>query len=387
MYQLNETQQALVAKVGQLADEKIAPYADEVDAQGRFPQEALAALAQNGFFGLTVPEQYGGLGQGLRVMAAVLDQIAQRCASTAMVYLMHLSGTASYLTFADGNSDLVEGTLRAIAKGEHLTTLAWSEKGSRSHFWAPISQAAEANGGFDLSAKKSWVTSAGYADSYIVTTRAANSTQPMDVNLYAVYKQDAGLTVSGAWNSLGMRGNASAPMALENVAVSSERSLNNPGDGFRRMMGDIAPWFLIGNAAVSIGISEAATQSTIAHLTAGRFENNNSTLADLPNLRERLARMRIATDAARAHLSGILATVESGDPAAQLFVLEAKASAGETALLVTDLAMKACGGAAFSRHLTVERNFRDARAASVMAPTSDVLHDFIGRALCGMELF
>jgi alkylation response protein AidB-like acyl-CoA dehydrogenase len=389
MYRLDETQQALVEKVALLADEKIAPYADEVDAQGRFPKEAVNALAQSGFLGLIVPEEYGGQGQGLRVMAAVLEQIAQRCASTAMIYLMHLSGTASYVTHLQKQPDhaLSQDTLRAIGRGEHLTTLAWSEKGSRSHFWSPVSQAALAGGQTQVSAKKSWVTAAGYADSYVVTTRTAEVSDPMDVTLYAVYKNDKGLSVSGPWNSLGMRGNASAPMELESLALTPQRALNEAGDGFRRMMEDIAPWFLLGNSAVSIGISEAAVQSTIKHLTAGRFEYNNSSLADLPNLRERLARMRITTDAARAHLVTVLDAVESGDASANLLVLASKASAGEAALAVTDLAMKACGGAAFSRHLSVERNFRDARAASVMAPTSDVLHDFIGRALCGLPLF
>ena len=112
-----------------------------------------------------------------------------------------------------------------------------------------------------------------------------------------------------------------------------------------------------------------------------------SYLADLPNLRERLARMRIQTDKTRAHLSMVLDKLESGAPDAMLGVLSAKASASGAAKEVTDLAMETCGGAAFSRHLSVERNFRDARAASVMAPTTDVLHDFIGKALCGMPLF
>jgi alkylation response protein AidB-like acyl-CoA dehydrogenase len=97
--------------------------------------------------------------------------------------------------------------------------------------------------------------------------------------------------------------------------------------------------------------------------------------------------MRIETDKARAHLVKTLDAAESGDPSAMLLVLESKAAAADTALEVTDIGMRACGGAAFSKHLSVERNFRDARAMSVMAPTSDVLHEFIGRALCGMELF
>ena len=97
--------------------------------------------------------------------------------------------------------------------------------------------------------------------------------------------------------------------------------------------------------------------------------------------------MRIRTDQARAHLVATLDAVEGGSDAAQLLVLESKTVGAEAAIDVTDKGMRACGGAAFSKHLGVERYFRDARAAAVMAPTSDVAYEFIGRALCGMELF
>ena len=97
--------------------------------------------------------------------------------------------------------------------------------------------------------------------------------------------------------------------------------------------------------------------------------------------------MRLRTDQARAYLATTVDALEGGDEAAMLWALGTKAQAAEAALEVTDLGMRACGGAAFSRHLGIERIFRDARAMSVMAPTSDVLHDFVGKALCGMELF
>lgn len=107
----------------------------------------------------------------------------------------------------------------------------------------------------------------------------------------------------------------------------------------------------------------------------------------MPNLRARLAEMRIETDKARVHLVSVIDAVENPGPLTQLLVLEAKAAAGEMAIKVTDIGMRACGGAAFSKHLGLERYFRDARAAIVMAPTTDHIYDFIGRALCGMEVF
>jgi alkylation response protein AidB-like acyl-CoA dehydrogenase len=383
MYRLDQEQEAIVQRVRDLADAEIAPDAERVDREGVFPERAMNALARDGFLGLTVPAEYGGMGQGPRVTAAVVEEIAQRCASTAMVYKMHICGIACYAARPDVAAD----QLKEAAAGRHLTTLAWSEKGSRSHFWAPVSRAEGNNGNITLNAEKSWVTSAGKAQSYVVSTGAAGTDEPMASTLYMVLDQDSGLEISGPWDGLGMRGNASAPMSLKGMEIPSARALSEPGKGFDAMIGVVLPWFQFGNAAVSIGISEAAVQSTARHLTGKKFEHLNSRLADLPNLRARLAQMRIATDMARAHLSATLDAIESPGAHTMLLVLESKVAASETALQVTDLAMRTCGGAAFSKHLTVERNFRDARAGSVMAPTADVLHDFIGRALCGMELF
>lgn len=154
------------------------------------------------------------------------------------------------------------------------------------------------------------------------------------------------------------------------------------------MMEITLPWFQIGSSAVSIGIAEAAFAGTVAHTTSARFEHLNESLASgLPGIRTRLARMRLAIDSARAYLDHTLARIEKGAPDTMLFVLGSKATAAEMALSVTDEAMRACGGAAFVRSLSIERNFRDARAASVMAPTTDVLYDFIGKAVAGLPLF
>lgn len=373
----------LVERARQVANDVIARHAAEVDQESHFPKEAIQALGEAGLMGLTIPEEYGGRGQGLRAATKVLEEIAQRDASAGMIYLMHLCGVACYAA----SPRTAAQQLRDAAAGRHLATLAWSEKGSRSHFWAPISQAGARDGLVVLNAEKSWVTSAGHADGYVVSTRSPQSTAPTDTVLYLVLKDDAGLTASGPWDALGLRGNASAPMRLQDCTIPADRAFCEPGKGFDFMLGVVLPVFQLGNAAISVGICEAAVQATIGHLTGKRFEHLDSKLADLPNLRARLARMRIETDRARAHLAGALDAVESGAPNTMLLVLESKAAAAESALLVTDLGMQTCGGAAFSKHLSLERNFRDARAASVMAPTTDVLYDFIGRALCGLELF
>lgn len=383
MYRLSPEQQAVIDKIKEMADKDIGPNADKTDGEGKFPRQSIEALAKAGFLGLTIAPEYGGMGQDLRVMCAVMDELAQRCASTAMVYMMHLCGIASYNAVPEKTAD----HLRAAAAGKHLTTLAWSERGSRSHFWAPVSQAVQNNGKVTITAEKSWVTSAGQADGYVVSTRWQNAKEATESMLYLVLREDQGLSVDGPWVALGMRGNASSPMKLQDVPVGPERALSEDGKGLEVMLTAVLPVFQLCQGALAVGIAEAAVQATCKHLTSNTFEYLQSQLADLPNLRARLAEMRIETDRARAHLVSVIDAVENPGAATQLLVLEAKAAAAETAVKVTELGMRACGGAAFSKHLGLERYFRDARAAIVMAPTTDQLYEFIGRALCGMEVF
>ncbi len=132
---------------------------------------------------------------------------------------------------------------------------------------------------------------------------------------------------------------------------------------------------------------EAATTKAAQHVSATKFQHLSQSLSDLPTIRAYVARMRIKTDMARALVLDTLDAIETNRPDTMLRVLETKAAAGEASTEVTDLAMRVCGGAAFRKEVGIERHFRDARAATVMAPTTDVLYDFIGKAVCGMPLF
>jgi alkylation response protein AidB-like acyl-CoA dehydrogenase len=381
MYRLNSDQEAIVSKARSVAESVLAKHAGDVDENGRFPAESMAALAEAGFWGLMVPVELGGQGQGLRVLAAVMDELAQRCASTAMVFMMHQCGVNCYLADPTKFADV----LRESAAGKHLSTLAFSEKGSRSQFWAPVSKAIASGAGVSLSAQKSWVTSAGIADGIV---SSCGSEQGPGPSVYLVRKGDAGVTISGGWNSLGMRGNQSNPMTYDSVALDpAERLIGVDGKGDDIMLGKALPVFQICQGAIGVGLAEAAFTAAQKHITSQGFEHTGTRLMDLPNLRANLATMRLETDKARAYLSATLDKLEAGAADAMLHVLAIKANSGETAVSVSDLAMRTCGGAAFSKHLGLERVFRDARAAIVMAPTTDHLKEFVGRLLVGLPLF
>jgi alkylation response protein AidB-like acyl-CoA dehydrogenase len=221
----------------------------------------------------------------------------------------------------------------------------------------------------------------------VLSTGALGSKNALESTLYLVKRGTAGVEVLGEWKGLGLRGNSSAPMKFKcNVDESSR--LTEEGGGFKAMMEIALPWFQIGSAAVSIGIAEAALSNAIKHATAARLEHMGGTLAELiPEIRTRLARMQLAVDSTRGYLDQTLNKIETQAPDAMLGILGVKALASENAIRVTDEAMRACGGAAFGGQLSVERHFRDARAASVMAPTTEILYDFIGKTISGLPLF
>ncbi len=357
----------------------VGPAAVEVDRTGTYPRAALDALGAAGLLGLVSAPEVGGSGEGPRAATAVVQALAEHCGSTAMVVMMHYCGTA--VLEAHGPVEVRE----AIAGGRYVTTLAFSEAGSRSMFWAPMSTAVLAEERVRLDAEKSWVTSAGQADGYVWSSKPVAAEGPS--TLWLVPGDAPGLKVGAPFDGLGLRGNSSSPMTASGVEVAASAMLGADGGGFDVMLASVLPWFQVMNAGFSVGTANAATVKAAAHAGATRFAHLDQSLADNPVTRANVARMRVRTDAAEALLLDTLTAMETGRADAMLRVLEAKAFAGETAIDVTDLGMRVCGGAAFRKEVGVERHFRDARAASVMAPTTDTLHDFIGRIACGLPLF
>src|SRR5262245_12801033 len=195
----------------QVIEDIVAPAAADIDQAGAFPRAGLDALGAAGLLGLISATEVGGQGQGHRAATLVVERLARDCASTAMVVCMHYAGTA--VIEAHGPRDVRE----AIAAGRHLTTLAFSEAGSRSHFWAPVSTAVASNGHVQLDAQKSWATAAGQADSYVWSSRplAAEGAS----TIWLVPSDVAGLRIPAPFDGIGLRGNYSSPVTAAGVIV------------------------------------------------------------------------------------------------------------------------------------------------------------------------
>lgn len=365
--------------VSGVIDATIAPQAADVDRTGTFPRANVDALAKAGLLGLVSAAETGGRGAGLRAAAHVIERLGGTCGSTAMVLLMHYAATA--IIEAHGPAE----ARRAIARDEHLCTLAFSEAGSRSHFWAPMSSAgADGDGMVRLDARKSWVTSSGEADVYVWSSRPLEADGPM--TLWLVPAGAPGVTVSGPFDGLGLRGNGSNPVTAESVPVPREAMLGADGAGLDIALQTGLPFFLVLNAAFSLGLMDALVARAADHLGRTRLDHLGQTLAEQPMHRARYASLRTRADQVRAFLDDTLTAIETGREDATLRVLQVKAVAAEAASDVADGVMRLCGGSAFRKDFGVERLFRDSLAARVMAPTTEALHDFVGRIGLGMAL-
>jgi alkylation response protein AidB-like acyl-CoA dehydrogenase len=370
----------VLSTLDRVCDEVVGPEAANVDRSASYPQHSIDALQKSGMLGLISAPEVGGQGLGIGGAARVVERIARSCGSTAMITCMHYAGAA--VIEAQGPRQARD----AIAAGHHLSTLAFSEVGSRSHFWAPTSTATASGDDVVLDGRKSWATSANHATAYVWSSRPV-AAEGMST-LWLVNRGTPGLSSPAAFDGLGLRGNDSAPITADHVRVPGSARLGEDGKGFDTMMGVVLPIFCAMNAACSVGLMDAAIAATAKHATGTAYEHlNGTTLADLPTIRAYIARMKIRADQARTLWEDTLAALAAGRPDAMLRVLEVKASAGEAAIEVTSTAMRVCGGAAYRKEVGVERMFRDAQAAGVMGPTTDVLYDFIGKAVCALPLF
>lgn len=372
-----------------LSLEAVAADAEGVDAEGRFPRGGIDELAGAGLLGIGLPRSVDGVGGGPVEFVEVVEQVAAACASTGMVYVMHVVGAQTLQAgLSEGRpAEAQREALAAMAAGRHLTTLAYSDRGSRGHFWAQASHAVADGDAVTIDADKTWATSAGHADSYILAVGAPDTDDSLSTELYLVPAGAEGITIPGHFDGLGLRGNASAPLKVRGLRLTREQRLGDERSGFGLMMTATLPWFALGSSACSVGIATAALDAAISHATQARLEFEGASLAEVPAVRARLARARVRLRESGALLREVAAAVAGDDPSAPEGVLAVKASAAEMAIEVTDLAMRVGGGWAYSKHGPLERHLRDARAAAIMAPTTELLHDFLGKAITGQELF
>ncbi len=371
--------QDILGAVRSVAAEQIASQAAQVDRRRMFPTEGMAALAAIGGLGIAVSEEYGGAGGGLLALSEACEAVGSACASTGMVYLMHAVTAA---TIAGGGGERAAEYLEGFASGRIVGTLAFSERGTGAHFYAPELQAVQSNGGVKISGSKSFVTSGGHADVYLVLVQ---SSAGEGLDCFLVERDADGMHFDGEWQGLGMAGNSSIALKLDDVTVDAGAQIGASGSGADLVFSVVAPFFLVGLASVNVGIAAAALKAASEHAASRRYADG-SALAEVQVIQHLLADMDIAMRSARLLVQEAARLGDAGDEGALVPIMEAKVSATDAAAQVTQRALEVCGGQGYTPALPIERSLRDARAGAVMAPTNAVLRSWIGKALAGLPV-
>ncbi|MFN8132251.1 MAG: acyl-CoA dehydrogenase family protein [Solirubrobacteraceae bacterium] len=363
-----------------------------------YPRRNLELLGEHGFLGLTVPEEYGGLGENHVGTCMAVETIARYgCASTAMCYVMHLGAVATLMLRP--TEALIEKYIRPLNSGK-IGTLSYSDPETGSHFWYPVSSNAQrVNGNYKVNKKASWTTSGGFADFYVVQTTSPNFSGYDDLSVFVIDGDDVKAQPS-LWDALGLRGNQSGAIQVEDVEVPLEQIVGPEGDGAASNDEAVDPWFLIGSSSCWNGIALGAIDIAKRHTTRKRHVDVGMRVADYPTIQDYVGEAVMDTNANRLFVYSVAQamdqatddntkTIPVGETARADYLhwaWQIKFESAKNVAHVVDKMLHACGGSGYKRDMELERYVRDAKAGWVMGPTNEVLRQFVGKAvLLGFE--
>jgi alkylation response protein AidB-like acyl-CoA dehydrogenase len=402
---LTDQQKELQSKLIELARTTLRTNAVESDKGLIFPRKNFEALASLGLLGLIVPKELGGQGENHTCAAMVVETIARYgCASTAMCYTMHLSAVAaSLLGMKAQPSAAIESILSRLDKEVLVGTLSYSDPETGSHFWYPVSSKAERlEDSWKLLKKASWTTSGGFADWYVIQTTSPDfAGNYSDLSCFLVYKDEV-KTDPSQWDGLGLRGNQSGGLVVDNVIVPLDRLVGPVGDGARSNDEAVDPFFLLCSSACWNGIALGLIDITKRHTTTRKHVDVGMRVCDYPTIQDYVGEAIIDTNASRSFVFQMARAMDnttgncdwsmhndiSALPRSALlhWMWQVKFLAAKNVAHVGDKMLHACGGTGFKPALGIERYLRDGKAGWVMGPTNEVIRQFVGKsALLGFE--
>lgn len=368
-----------------LAEGPLKKNADRIDDKHEWPADNIEKIKESGLAGLLIPREFGGHGQGLLTMVRACEILGATCASTSMCFGMHLVGSAVIASKATKFHQ--EEYLKPIAEGKHWTTLSLSEPGTGAHFYIPESEMVLHDGRLILNGEKSFVTNGGEADSYVMSVVVPAGDHSIGEFSCVIVPGDSdNMEWSRSWEGIGMRGNSSKSVKLKNVSVRRDNLLGNVGDEIWYVFEVVAPNFLMAMSGTYLGIATAALNEAKEYLIQRSYRHTGAALASLPILQHRIGALWSQVERTRQLIYSAASLGDRRDERALLSIMSAKAEVAECVVTVVNECMTLMGGESYAQSGSMGRHMRDARAAHVMAPTTDILRTWIGRALLGQPL-
>ena len=381
MYTLGEEHELLRQTVRDLAEAKIAPFAAAVDAEARFPQEALDALTSAQLHAVHIPEAYGGEGADALATAIVIEEVARACASSSLIPAVNKLGTVPLLLSA--SEELKRKYLAPVARGEALFSYALSEAGAGSDAASMTTRAVRDGDSWVLNGTKMWITNAGVSQFYTVMAVTDPGRGARGISAFVVEKSDPGVSFGKPEKKLGIKGSPTRTVIMEDTRIPADRMIGAEGTGFKTALATL-DHTRITIAAQALGIAQGALDYALGYVKERR--QFGKAIADFQGIQFMLADMAMQLEAARQLTYAAAARSEramNGEkvPDLTFFSSACKTMASDVAMSVTTDAVQLLGGYGFTSDFPVERMMRDAKITQIYEGTNQVQRMVMARQL------
>ncbi len=379
-FDLGEDIAALRDMVQRWAQDRVKPLAAEVDRTNAFPAALWREMGDLGILGITVPEEYGGVGMGYLAHCVAVEEIARASASVSLSYGAHSNLCVNQISL-NGTAAQKAKYLPGLVSGAHVGALAMSEAGAGSDVVSMKLRAEKRNGYYVLNGTKYWITNGPDADTLVVYAKTNPEAGSKGITAFLIEKSMTGFSTSPHFDKLGMRGSNTAELIFENVEVPFENVLGEEGRGVRVLMSGL-DYERVVLSGIGTGIMAACLDEVMPYLRERR--QFGTRIGDFQLMQGKIADMYTGMNTARAYLYEVAKACDRGE------VTRADAAAcvlycSEQAMVQAHQAVQALGGAGFLADAPVARLFRDAKLMEIGAGTSEIRRMLVGRELMGAE--
>jgi isovaleryl-CoA dehydrogenase len=360
------------------ADEQIAPLAARIDAEDWFPRELWPAMGELGLHGVTVEEEYGGLGLGYLDHVIAVEEVSRASASIGLSYGAHSNLCVNQIR-RWGNAEQKARYLPKLISGEHVGSLAMSEAGAGSDVVGMKLRAVEANDGFRLNGTKFWITNAVYADTLVVYARTGEGSG--GITAFLIEKDMPGFSIGQKISKMGMRGSPTAELVFDDCFVPEGNVIGPLNGGIGVLMSGL-DYERVVLAGIQLGIMQACLDTVIPFVRERK--QFGRPIGAFQLMQAKVADMYVALQSARAYVYAVARACDEGHTT-RFDAAGAILFASENAFRVAGEAVQALGGAGYTKDWPVERYLRDAKLLDIGAGTNEIRRMLIGRELIGAQ--
>ncbi|WP_371516341.1 acyl-CoA dehydrogenase family protein [Kitasatospora sp. NBC_01300] len=376
LFRISEEHEMLREAVRSLAEAKIAPFAAEVDEQGRFPQEALDALQGSELHAVHVPEEFGGAGADALATVIVIEEVARVCASSSLIPAVNKLG--SLPVQLSGSPELKAKYLGALARGEGMFSYCLSEPEAGSDAAGMRTRAVRDGDFWVLNGVKRWITNAGVSEFYTVMAVTDPELRSRGISAFVVEKGDEGVSFGAPERKLGIKGSPTREVYFDDVRIPADRMIGAEGTGFATAMRTL-DHTRVTIAAQAVGIAQGALDYAKGYVKERR--QFGKAIAEFQGVQFMLADMAMKLEAARQLTYAAAAKSQRGDGDLTFFGAAAKCYASDAAMEITTDAVQLLGGYGYTRDYPVERMMRDAKITQIYEGTNQVQRIVMARNL------